>query len=94
LETPGLSEHWYDIDAYVTLISDEGPIVGFNNIYMNTDPAFENWSIQLLNIPDDAISYKINWNPGAREWWNQTLPIEDEIDRQSAEIDVITHVVQ
>lgn len=84
----------FDVEAVITLSDNQGPIEGWVGLPLTPDVNLEVWTTRLVNIPDEAVSYKIAWDAGTYEWWNQDRPIVEDIDWLSAEIFVTTHAIQ
>jgi len=84
----------FDIMATVTLSDAAGnPIEGFEGVQLSNNSTYIEWTIQLLNIPDGAARYKIDWDPGQYDWIEEPRPITGLIDWLSADISVVTNAI-
>ena len=64
LETPGLNENWYDIDAKIHMLDYLGtPIPDGWIVDLIPDPGNgQVWEVTLYNIPDVAVNFKLTWD--------------------------------
>jgi hypothetical protein len=58
----------YDVDAHVELYDSNWNLLAGWSVEMNGEPNFVDWDIQLTNVPDEAIHYRIVWDYRDNGW--------------------------
>jgi len=81
----------FDIDAVVYLTDDNGNPLDDWIGEMTPDANLINWTYTFIDVPDEAVGYWINWNPGTHNWVQAPRPIEGDNPWPGTEIWVQTH---
>jgi len=86
----------FNVNAVITLLNDEGVVLVGWMEPLACEPGFDLWTYSFFNVPDEAVSYRIDWEigPPTAYVWNEgeESPMGGEIDWQEEVIDRIAEV--